>query len=535
MDAKRESFRVSGFILFKRNLFDLTLIILVVLSYIATRLLISKNSSFLTFILVFSCLFLSINYHIESYRAFVSIRKTVKSLSKDEKLRKSFLSVHLGYSSKHKAAHHGYTFHESVNRETSKSNNKADSNRGKIFSPQSKAAHGESSLDYKWTKWSPSQDAQELFDIKTTDRGDSFNWMNKIITFFWPYLSHVIHYELNEFFRDQIDSGSLARSNEELKRLVYAILRQLDTNILVIEKCQLGHQAPFIKELSISEETSRFLGDKKSDRVKVAKATDTNNAKGSNNLDQSKGKIFKSIQIDSNKQNQLNSKSSKFLVYNVDLEYNGDMNIAVIYKYFCCFSSRFGLKDVFLHFKLRFVLGPIEANIPFIDRVSFTLLELPQFGYKGIALAELAELKVVRGVINRLITKNLLYPRSASVSLHELLDTLINGPKTRKQRIALKRLQEEKERQEAERKEAEKNLIANAGSAEVSFWTRFAANALLFGCMCSNLLLQTCQSTRTSIVEELKTKEGAKKEIGDTKRRHSQRQPKLLQTKSRPL
>lgn len=527
MEEKREAFRVSGYLLFKKNLLDLSLFTSVLFSYTICHLIVSSDSSLITFIVVFSSIFMSINYHIESYRAFLAVNTSVDCLKRDKKLRETFLSTHLGYNSNCQ----GYaTLDRVINKvNDSNTNSNSDTERGKFFPVKLSIKEGvQSSLDQKWVRWSPSHDNNRQNFNRKLERGgininkcDSFHWMNRIIKFFWPYLSHVIHYELNEFFREEIDSGNLARSNEELKRLFYAILKQLDTNILVIERCQLGNQAPIIKDLSVSEEENS-LDDKYSieeDKfiapgVEVAGGYQDTVSVKTNKLSLRRGKVRnnkdkipgkQTSRIESNnkqvgqkqqpEQQQSTNKRGKLLVYNVNLEYNGDINIAIIYKYFCCLSSRFGLKDIFLHFKLRFILGPIKENIPFIDQVSFTLLELPEFGYKGIALAELAELKIVRSVINRLITKNLLYPRLVSVSLHELLDTLINGPKTREQRKELKLRQQRK----AENR-AKKNLPESDGSrdkAEVSIWTRLYANTLLLGCICSNFLLRSCQSTTT--------------------------------------
>lgn len=479
-------------------------------------------------------MFALINYHIESYRAFLAVNSSVGILTKDKKLRESFLRTHFGYNSNLGQQNGNFNY--------SPSNDNNSDDRERIFLSKQEKVGQSSSLDQKWIKWSPSRNKRfDRFDIEklnrdVTNKCDSFHWMNRVIKFFWPYLSHVVHYELNEFFREQIDSGNLARSNEELKKLFYAILKQLDTNILVIEKCQLGYQAPIIKDLSVLEEdinednqlkcsagksntttattTQDFFlaeGNKgisvKTNKVSGKKEARAKIKREGNSINRSSGRQTNStVRIMTKKntkqvelkqqQQQLANKKEKFLVYNVNLEYNGDMNIAVIYKYFCCLSSRFGLKDVFLHFKLRFILGPIKENIPFIDQVSITLLELPQFGYKGIALAELAELKIVRGVINRLITKNLLYPRFVRISLHELLDTLINGPKTREQRQELKLRREQKVNVRDRTDSGVSAAGSNKANAEVPIWTRFYANTLLFGCICSNFLLRSCQSMR---------------------------------------
>lgn len=529
MEDKKESFRVSGYLLFKKNLLDLSLFISILFSYIICKLIVSTNYSLITFTLVFSCIFMSINYHIESYRAYLAVNSCIECLNRNKKLRETFLQTHLGYSLNCRS--HATTKELIIKNINLKTNSKSNTDQGRFF-PLNPAGESDfqSSLDQKWIRWPTSTGFDhESFSQKlersgvNIDKCDSFHWINRIIKFFWPYLSHVIHYELNEFFREEIDSGNLARSNEELKRLFYAILKQLDTNILVIEKCQLGNQAPIIKDLSVLEEKNSLERIVSFEKGSIG-SNEVEVASGHQDIASIKiNKLFKRVRVQNymnkqirgkqintstrrkngNKQieqkQQSSKKKGKFLVYNINLEYNGDMNIAVIYKYFCCLSSRFGLKDVFLHFKMRFILGPIKENMPFIDQVSLTLLELPEFGYKGIALAELAELKIVRGVINRLISKNLLHPRSVSVSLHELLDTLINGPKTRQQRKELKLKQQEVENR------AKKDLSESGGAKgkpEVSIWTRFYANTLLLGCVCSNFLLRSCQSKADDQKEE---------------------------------
>lgn len=174
----------------------------------------------------------------------------------------------------------------------------------------------------------------------------------------------------------------------------------------------------------------------------------------------------------------------------MSFEYNGDMIIAVIYRYFCCCSSRMGLKDVFLRFKLRCSLGPLKQEMPFVEQVSFTLLELPEFGYKGIALAELFELKLIRAVINRLITENLLYPRVVNVKLSDLVRSIIARAKqppppplkVGNTRLALSRAFPSLQR------------LSERGVEGVSFLTRMTARLLLCSCMCSNIVLRGCKS-----------------------------------------
>lgn len=249
---------------------------------------------------------------------------------------------------------------------------------------------------------------------------DTFRWANKIIAFFWPYFSHVIHYELNEFLRE---SGSFAHSDESFKQLTYAILRQLDANILAIEKCQLGAMAPYIKNILVSYEMK-----------------------------------------------------NKTLIYDLDLAYEGNMNISFICKYFCCCTSRLGLKDVFMRFKGRVIVGPIKEYIPKVEKIKFTLLELPEFGYRGIAMVELAELKVARRAINKLIKEYLLYPESVSVSLSDLVESLKKRSSPQPQPLRIS---------------TECNSSARLNHMPLK--TKFMARIVLFACMCSNFCLRCCQ------------------------------------------
>lgn len=375
-----ESSRLSSFNIFKRNLFDPTLWIITSTVYLISQVICGSSSN-VTFVLIFLSFFIPIHHHIESYKSFIIIKASSTLLSTNVKIRRAFLATHFN--------HNLIEISDKIDREL------------------------------------------------LIERKDSFKWINRIISFFWPYLSHLIHYELNQFFRDQIQSGSLGRSNHGMKRFFYAIIRQLKSNIIQIEKCQLGHQAPLVKNLSVSQQDS------------------------------------KSRTIRTSKEKSISNKDTT-LVYNLNLEYNGDMRLAVIYKYLCCCASRIGLTDVFLHFNMQFKFGPIKEQIPFIDHLSFSLVELPEYGYKGIALVELAELKIVRRVINRLIKENLLFPKSLEIDLHDLLETLMNGPKARTEKETTTKHEE--------------------AAKDVSCCTKLAANVLLMSCFCSNLFLRTCQS-----------------------------------------
>lgn len=231
---------------------------------------------------------------------------------------------------------------------------------------------------------------------------DTFKWMNEVIAFFWPHLSHVIHHELNDFLKN---FNSLARSKGDIKKLFYAIIKQLDTKILAIERCELGARAPYIREISLADCPKDVL-----------------------------------------------------VAYNISMAYEGNMNISFICRYFCCSSRRIGLKDVFINFNGRLSVGRS------LEDVTVTLMELPKFGYKGIALVELAELKIARRAINNLISEHLLHPRSMSLNLRTIMSNTL--------RVA---------------------PDSESDTDEVPLRTKLVARMLLLGCFCSNCCIRCCQ------------------------------------------
>lgn len=372
-----EPYRVSCLDVLEQRLTDPVLYLSVTLVFLICKSL-TNNSSFIVLLSTFSVLYWFITRHVESFRSFRCIRMCVSELSQNDELRHHFLTTLLGYSDSKCPYLSGLT------REV----------------------------------------ASDDQDVSSP----SFNWLNIIVANFWPYLSHVIHYELDEFLREQIDSGSYANSDKSLKRLFYALLEQLDTNILIVEHCQLGSSAPFIQDISV------FTSD-----------------------------------IISNE--DLATEPTKSISFDVDLRYNGDMNITLLYKYFLCCITRLGLKDVYLHFRARITLGPIKRELPIVDSISFTLLELPNFGYKGIALVELAELKLARSAINKLIAENVLYPRLVSINIKNIYERLTNGP----------------------RPTTSSKHVSGDGPHQVPIWTRLIARLMLCSCLCSNCCLRCCQ------------------------------------------
>lgn len=105
------------------------------------------------------------------------------------------------------------------------------------------------------------------------------------------------------------------------------------------------------------------------------------------------------------------------LVFDVKLLYNGDFIMSILYRYLYFFSSRAGIKDVFLRINMRIQLRPIVDSPPFIGGLSVSLLDLPTINYTGLNLGEMAELKFVRTLFMNLISAYLLQPESISIPL----------------------------------------------------------------------------------------------------------------------
>lgn len=417
-----EPFRVSNFELFKLNIRDPVLFISTSFVYVVSHML---TNSLVAFVVLFATLYYLITKHIDSYRSFKLVSKSVRKFSTDDRVRINFLKLHLGFNSDH--------------------------------------------------------------DLSK----DSFDWINRIIRYFWPYLSHFIHFQLNRFFHEEIESGSLARSAEGSKRLFYAILKQFDTNILVIEKFQLGHQPPKIKLLATKENLVTIASNpKQKEELKSKKGMA---AKKEIKITE---ETLKPMAVKSSDLNFVLPKSAynneKTLVFDLELDYSGDMNLSVIYKYLCCCSSRMGLEDIFLKFKLRVVVGPITEDVPFIEKVSLTFMDLPKFGYRGIHIVELAELKIVRSVINRLINENILFPKALTIDLSELLRNALDPKAAQafKEQLAAK---EQPGTKTAPQREELTSAQTTGKNNEVSFLTKMMARALLCSCVCSNILVRSCQ------------------------------------------
>lgn len=424
LTSSAESYRLSCIFLFKQNLCDFQLHIAILACFLVTRLIVGRPcESVLAFLLVFGVFFYLVNQHMESYRNFKLVRGILETYPPDDVRLLSFLRVCLDRDTQY-----------------------------------GRSVRGSLDIASSLPLARQAQVGSAVLLQPLEERQDTFGWLNRIIAFIWPYLSLVVHSELNKFFVKQIKSGNLAQSEASSRRLLYAVVKQLDTNISCIEHCELGKQWPIINDLRVTESSTEQL-------------VESNRPKTKSALSRKKGKV---------------------LICDIDLHYNGDVNISIIYKYFCCCSSRFGLKDIFLHFKPRIVLGPIGKRSPFVEELAFTLLQLPKFGYKGIAMVELAELRVVRRLINNLIVEHILQPRVLVVSLGKLIERHLHGKPI--------------SRFSGNKPAASGDIIKftkadeNSGSErrQPSFWTNITARMLLCSCMCSNVLLRLFQKAEGS-------------------------------------
>lgn len=282
---------------------------------------------------------------------------------------------------------------------------------------------------------------------------DSFQWINKSIVFLWPSLSQLIHSQLDEFFEKEVRSRSMAHDGRRMVRIIYAMLTQFDSRILTIEKFQLGRQSPEIKYLTVKETNSPESMDLTTKRPER-------------------------IPVQSRSLKRKRKKTSKFLVCDAHINYNGNMNLTMICRNSCCFNSRIGLEDVFLNFKFRVLVGPVSRRFPFIRKLSLTLMEKPDYGYKGIALVELAQLKIARRLINRAIKDHMLYPKMLSIDVAEFLS---------------------RSRKKSDRSKpvgtSASQLSTGQPIKETTWFTRCMARILIRGCMCSNWCLRICQTS----------------------------------------
>jgi hypothetical protein len=392
--VKQEPVRVSGAILFERNLLDPVQLISTSVIYLFCCIMLASDASYVKFLVIFSLFCGLFNYHLESYRSFERIRRSVYTMeSADKPALRAFLSSHLRYV---RPVH--------------------------IFE------HPTDGFTDAFT--SPKVNSSD--DQHTTAKNDTYRWVNKMMKFFWPYLSHVVHHELNNFL---VNSRGLARSKGGLKRLLYAFFKHVDANIMAIEHCELGTNAPCIKRIHVEDERRDGLGLRRS------------------------------------------------LIYDLDLNYEGNMNIALICRYCCCCTSRLGLKDVFVHLNSRLILGPIDSRFPSIERISYSLLKLPKFGYKGIALVELAELRLAKRSINRLIKEHLLYPTTISIDLKNLVNKLGKRQETVEDLHQPGRIESSNENQ-------------NNQPEYIPWHTRFVARLMYSACICTNFCLRFCQDER---------------------------------------
>lgn len=448
-----EEFRVPAHQLFVANLFDWSLYVSSALGYAFIRLVGGHDASWTSCIVMYSGFVYMFNSCVQSYRSFVRIRRGNALLSRNARVREMFLSAHFGCGAA------ALDIGEPAGRQQQKQ--------------QDKSRFDEQDSDCASTK--NGMDEQRKRGPRARD---SFAWINKIIGFFWPYLSQLIHFKLNEFFEKQIESGSLARSDESLKRLLYAVIRQLDANIIVIERCQLGHIAPTVRNLQVSE------------RAVIGISSHTSLSKMPNGAA-------------SDDDDAQSPELARSLVFDLHFEYKGDMNISVLFKYLCCLSSRIGLKDAHVRFRLRAVVGPISDRLPFIESLSFTLLELPDFSFKGVNLAELAEKKLFHNIINRALARHLLYPRHVEVHLSEIIARVLtqateNANSDNNHHTAADR----QIGQTGTEQITPDDTVAQHETQQVTLWERLAARLIVFSCVCTNLCMRACLQSQHQADDE---------------------------------
>lgn len=498
-----EPFRISGYWMLRGYFKDITLYITTTLVYLLAYL-ISLSLGFIPFLLLLVTSLYFVNQHVDSYRSFVAERKTAELLSRDVDLRKSFLLTRSGRGHREKV----YFVNETdIKLKRQRVRNDYDENyrvrhRDISFKPP------EPVCDIINDDMIVSTEPVE--DLETTS-ADSFHWLNQIINFFWPYMSHLIHYEVNKFFERQIEAKFWRKSKKNLKKLFLAMARQLDTNILLIERAEIGKESPFVTKIEVTEtlitktqqafaETKQDLKvDEQTTKV-VAKTTKTVNTE-SVMIKSQTPKSSKSKKVTTHKTEK--SKKFKYLVINFKIQYDGDMQLRVMYKYLFCMLSHLGLRDVYLGVNMRFVLGPLLSKPPYVERIEFCLLELPDFGYKGIAMAELFELRVVKRAINRAITDNILYPKSISIDVGSLIEALLNKNMDTPQNPPNSR-----DENYDPTKEGKVESAASVASSmeleeqkEGSCWTRCFSKTILCSVDCINYCCFCCRRRRKKILE----------------------------------
>ena len=386
--ANYEPSRMSSALLLKMNLLDPVLYISTILAYLISYLLANESS---TLVFVFSLTYWIFNYHIESYRSFKLVRRSVNKLNRNRKSMQLFLGAHLGHNL---------------------------------------------SLSYQV---------------------DTFRWANKLIASLWPHVSHVVHFKLNEFIKT---SRTFSRPTASTTvRLLYAIGRQIDASVVAIEHCQLGAKAPYVKSIKVMVDYESQRGGNGDGWAKIV-----------GKRHRAHSKLRKSRRM-----------TNKLLVYDLSLAYEGNMNISLIYKYLCSCNSRLGLRDVFIHLRSRLAIGTIDEVGPSLERLAFSLLELPEFGYRGIAIVELARLRLVRRSINRLIKEKLLFPKAISLDLEELMSG--KGSGRAPNQVATKTVSSR--RPIASR-------IADQDQEQLPLCTRLFAKLLVCSCLCTNCCLSWC-------------------------------------------
>lgn len=487
--------RIPGFKLFRYHMLDWKLYA-IALFLIIPSYMITLDTQTISFNLLHGILLLISVYHLESYRNFNLVRYYVNMLESDETLYDKFITT-------------------TTNRPASARKvriNKAIQERIKLISQTTNNSNDRQELPRKEESIRRNELENRIFHF------DGFKWINKLIIFFWPKLSQYIHFRLDEFFRKEIRSGGMARSNKRSLRMLHSIIDQFSSHVLAIERFELGHQTPTIRKIHVRD----YLGIAPVDKSIIEQREDQSVS--------SSVKVGKLIEID------------------LDLEYIGDMNLELLYRNCCCIKSRLGLKDIFMILKARLTIGPIKRDVPFIEQISLSFYQLPDYGYKGIALVELAELKMARKIINNTIKEHLLAPYAIIITAHDVIKAI--GDKHHLKKKKLKKLSSYsskelienshkkiifnlkdepivarsdqqhhshkrnhphqhihpdpevliKQHQEAlktiDPKELHRTSIINQSGSDrgqVSWFNRIGAQSFLYGCFCVNCCLKLCQ------------------------------------------
>lgn len=484
--------RVPGITLFKYYLLDWTLYVTATSLYIPCNIFIGNVNSII-FYIIYSILIWIILTIVEDYRKFVIVKRFVSLLEQDDSLCSQYMETMLLPGD-----------NITIIPPNMPANGEIHEHSDEIDNDSTIANNHKAQIDYDSKQKATTRKVNKHPKVKfPSDIYDNFNWINKVIIFFWPTVSELIHHQLDEFFRNEIQTGHFAHSEKKSIRFLYSIWNQF--NIIAIEKFQLGHHTPAFKSIKVKAFNGqpmlnlKRINKNKSNKEPVNKLKD--GPKSGKNINQ---------QVDP----MSTQKFGKMLRIDVDVEYIGDMKLSLLYRNFCCFNSRIGLKRAFLKFKFRILVGPITSNSPFIEQISFNLRELPDYGYQGIALVELAELRLARRLINNVIRENLLDPHAIIITSDDVRKKLEESKASEKAKTTTTTttvviVNAKKDVTQANEMTNNNNnpVIAKntlpkglTPKTELSCFSRFGARVAIYTCFCVNCCLKSCQKRKAPMV-----------------------------------